>query len=76
MYITYSNHARKRMRERNVSGQDVYHVMATLIAKRSSQHPSARKRTTRGNTLRGTRVEVVYTETESQRFHIVTIKVL
>jgi Domain of unknown function (DUF4258) len=77
LHITYSKHARKRMRERAISRQDVSHVMAVLTANRgSAPQPSARKRKTRHSTLGGVPVEVVYTESISQRFHIVTVKVL
>lgn len=72
MQITYSAHARKRMRERNISESDIYH----LLPSRSREHPSPRKRTLRGRTLGGTLVEVVYTEARAGQFHIVTVKIV
>jgi hypothetical protein len=72
MNITFSGHARKRMRERNVSQEDIEHVLSG----RGSPHPSARKRTWRGRSLGGARLEVVYTEASAGQFHIVTVKTL
>lgn len=72
MRITLSNHARKRMRERNISREDVEHVLAG----RGATHPSPRKRTRRGRSLSGMRIEVVYTEVQAEQFHIVTVKAL
>lgn len=70
--VTLSNHARKRMRERNVSREAIEHVLAG----RSRDHPSPRKRTLRGRDPGGRRLEVVYTEARSGHFHVVTIKTL
>jgi hypothetical protein len=72
MRVTLSEHARKRMRERNVSREDIEHVLSS----RGSAHPSPRKRTLRGHSLGGVRLEVVYTEARASEFHIVTVKVL
>jgi hypothetical protein len=72
MRITLSGHARKRMRERNVFREDIEHV----LSERAAAHPSPRKRTIRGRTLGGMRIEVVYTEARVGEFHIVTVKVL
>jgi len=70
--VTLSNHARRRMRERNVPSEDVEHVMAG----REPAHPSPKSRTLRGRTLGGARLEVVYTEARPEQFHIVTVKLL
>ncbi len=51
MRITLSSHARKRMRERNVSREDIEHVLSG----RATTHPSPRKRTFRGRSLGGAR---------------------
>lgn len=72
MQITLSHHARRRMRERNVSVEDIEHVLSG----RGPAHPSRKKRKVRGRDLRGRRLEVVYTEATAGRFHIVTVKVL
>lgn len=72
MRITLSGHARQRMRERNVSREDIEAVMSS----RGVAHPSAKKRTQRGRDRSGRRLEVVYTEVEKERFHIVTVKLL
>lgn len=72
MRITLSGHARKRMRERNVSVADVRHVMSG----RGRQHPSARKHTQSGRSPAGARLEVVYTEPTTLHFHVVTVKLL
>lgn len=71
MEITFSGHARRRMRERNVSREDIETVLSG-----HSEHPSPRKRTRRGRSLGGRRLEVVYTEATAGQFHIVTVKVL
>lgn len=70
MDITFSGHARKRMNERNVYREDVENVLSG----RGSEHPSPRKRTIRGRSLGGKRLEVVYTEAAAGQFHIVTVK--
>lgn len=72
MRITLSGHARKRMRERNVSVADIRHVMSG----RGHQHPSAKKRTQSGRSPAGVRLEVVYTEPTTLHFHVVTVKLL
>lgn len=72
MHITLSNHARKRMQERNVTQEDIEHVLSD----RGPAHPSSKKRTLRGRDRGGRRLEVVYTEVRSEQFHIVTVKVL
>lgn len=72
MNVTFSGHARKRMNERNVFREDIENV---LLA-RGPAHPSSRKRTQRGRSLGGKRLEVVYTEGTAGHFHIVTVKVL
>lgn len=70
MDITFSGHARKRMNERNVTREDVENV----LSKRGPDHPSPKKRTARGRSLGGKRLEVVYTENAARQFHIVTVK--
>lgn len=70
MRITLSGHARKRMRERNISREDVQHVLSD----RGQAHPSVRKRVLRGRSVGGRRLEVVYTEGTAEQFHIVTVK--
>lgn len=72
MRITLSGHARKRMRERNVSFGDIEHELSG----RGPEHPGSRKRTIRGRSLGGRRLEVVYTEAQADQFHIVTVKTL
>ncbi len=72
MRVTYSGHARKRMRERNVSALDIRHALSG----RGPSYPSPKKRTHRGRTLGGARLEVVYTEERRQEFRIVTVKLL
>lgn len=72
MNVTFSGHARKRMNERNVTREDIEHVLSG----RGSAHPSPRKRTQRGRSLGGRSLEVVYTERTAGHFHIVTVKVL
>lgn len=74
MRVTLSNHARRRMRERNVPSEDVEHVMAGRSS--ATAHPSPKSRTLRGRTLGGARLEVVYTEARPEQFHIVTVKLL
>jgi hypothetical protein len=70
--VTLSDHARKRMRERNVSREDIEHILSG----RGREHPSPKKRTFRGRDRGGRRLEVVYTEGRSGHFHVVTIKTL
>ncbi len=70
MRVTYSNHADKRMRERNVSRYDVRHVLTG----RRFEPPSPKKRTVTGRALAGHRLEVVYTQARQAEFHIVTVK--
>lgn len=69
MRITLRGRARRRMRERNVSLEDIEH----LLSDRGSAHPSP-KRTQRGRSLGGVQLEVVYTEVQSEQLHIVTVK--
>ncbi|WP_407690117.1 DUF4258 domain-containing protein [Rubrobacter aplysinae] len=72
MRISLSSHARRRMNERNVSLEDIENVLSG----RGRSHPSQRKRTQRGRSLGGRALEVVYTESMTGQFHIVTVKVL
>lgn len=72
MGVTLSGHARKRMRQRNISREDIEHVLAG----RGAEHPSPRKRALRGRDRGGRRLEVVYTEARSGQFHVVTVKTL
>jgi hypothetical protein len=72
MRVSLSGHARKRMGERNVSREDIEHILAG----RERSHPSPKKRTFRGRTLGGVSVEVVYTEARASEFHIITVKIL
>ena len=72
MNITFSGHARQRMNERNVTIEDVENVLSD----RGPGHPGAKKRTQRGRSLGGKRLEVVYTEKVAGYFHVVTVKVL
>lgn len=60
------------MRQRNVTLEDIEHVLSA----RGPGHPSPRKRTQRGRSLGGQRLEVVYTEVQADQFHIVTVKAL
>lgn len=69
MNVTYSRHARIRMRERNVTTDDVESVMAG----RGAAHPSSRKRTQTGRMLSGRTIRVVYTETKAEEFHVVSV---
>jgi hypothetical protein len=70
--ITLSGHARKRMRERNVTREDI----EAVLSGRGPAHPSPKKRTLRGRDRGGRRLEVVYTEARPEQFHVVTVKVL
>lgn len=72
MNVTLSTHARRRMNERNVTLEDI----ESVLSGRGPSGPSARKRTQRGRSLGGRRLEVVYTEQTAGHFHIVTVKVL
>lgn len=69
MRITYSSHARRRMKERNVTQPDVESVMS----RRARTYPSSKKRTETGRTLGGKSLKVVYTEEKRENFHIVTV---
>ncbi len=72
MQVTLSGHARKRMRERNISREEIEHVLSG----RGQEHPSPKKRTLQGRAPDGRRLEVVYTEARPGHFHVVTIKTL
>jgi hypothetical protein len=72
MRISLSGHARRRMNERNVSLRDIENVLSSRVR----NHPSHRKRTQHGRSLGGRALEVVYTESVKENFHIVTVKVM
>lgn len=69
MRITYSAHARRRMNERNIVRGDV----ESVLSGRGAAYPSGRKRTETGRTPGGRVLRVVYTESEAQNFHIVSV---
>jgi uncharacterized DUF497 family protein len=62
-------HARRRLREKNLTVTDVRNVLAD----RGPAHPSPKKRTEKGRAISGERVNVVYTEVKAEQFRIVSV---
>jgi hypothetical protein len=69
MRVSLSQHARLRLREKNLTVADVRNVLQG----RGSAHPSKKKRTEKGRTLNGERINVVYTEARAGQFRIVSV---
>lgn len=67
--IDLSNHARRRLREKNLTVEDLRNVLAN----HARAHPSPRKRMEKGRTISGERINVVYTEVKADEFRIVSV---
>lgn len=69
MNIDLSKHARRRLRDKDLTVADVRNVLQG----RGPAHPSAKKRTEKGRAISGERVNVVYTEAKAGKFRIVSV---
>lgn len=69
MRVSLSQHARLRLREKNLTLGDVRKV----LQERGSVHPSKKKRIEKGRALSGERINVVYTEARAGEFRIVSV---
>ena len=67
--IRLSQHARLRLREKGLTVADVRNVLQG----RARTHTSPKKRTEKGRTPSGERINVVYTEAKAGEFRIVSV---